>query len=98
MYNKHMRNRLPNLNKEEKEFWEKNKDFAVVYDKHQLAKLQDIPYDNVTTKGTMLWLYEHCGIQPHEFLAKRTDSYSYNPTIEIRFNGADILAIYRLAI
>jgi hypothetical protein len=98
MYNKYMRNRLPNLNKEEKEFWDKNKDFAVVYNKTQLAKLQDISYDKVTTKGTMSWLYEHCGIQPHEFLAKRVDSYSYDPTIEIRFNGADILAIYRLAI
>ena len=46
----------------------------------------------------MSWLYEYCGIQPHEFLLKKVDSYSYDPTVEIRFNGTDIMAIYRLAI
>jgi len=89
---------LPNLNSEERKFWEKNKEFAVVYTKKQLAKLQEINLDQVTTKGTMLWLYEHCGIQPHEFLIKKVDSYGYEPTLEIRFNGADVMAIYRLAI
>jgi len=93
-----MRYKLPNLNKEEKEFWEKNKDFRVSYTKTELAKLQKINRDQVTTNRTRSWLYEHCGIQPHEFLLKKVDSYSYDPTVEIRFNGADIMAIYRLAI
>ena len=34
----------------------------------------------------------------HEFLIKKVDSYGYDPTLEIRFNGADIMAIYKLAI
>ena len=93
-----MRYRLPNLNKEEKEFWEKNKDFAVVYTKTELAKLQKINRDQVTTNRTRSWLYEHCGIQPHEFLVKRINSYSYEPTIEIRFGGPDIMSIYKLSI
>jgi hypothetical protein len=93
-----MRYRLPNLNKEEKAFWEKNKDFAVVYTKTELAKLQKINSDQVRTNRTRAWLYEHCGIQPHEFLLKKVDSYGYDPKIEIRFNGTEIMAIYRLAI
>ena len=35
-----MRYRYPNLNKDEKIFWEKNKEFALVYTKKQLANLQ----------------------------------------------------------
>ena len=62
-----MRYRYPNLNKDEKIFWEKNKEFALVYTKKQLANLQDINIDQVTTKGTMLWLYEYCGIQHMSF-------------------------------
>jgi len=93
-----MRYRLPNLNKEEKVFWEKNKDFRFVYTKTQLANLQNIDREKVTTKRTMIWLYEYCGIQPHEFLLKKVDSYGHDPTVEIRFNGQDIMAIYKLAI
>ena len=93
-----MRSRLPNLNKEEKVFWEKNKDFRFVYTKTQLANLQNIDREKVTTKRTILWLYEYCGIQPHEFCLKKVDSYGHDPTVEIRFNGEDIMAIYKLAI
>ncbi len=93
-----MRYKLPNLNKEEKEFWEKNAEYSVVVSKSELAKMQKIHRDDVTTKGTMLWLWEYCGIQPHEFLVKRIDSYSYDPEIEIRFGGPEIMSIYRLAI
>jgi hypothetical protein len=99
MYNSYMRGGvLPNLNPEEKKFWEKNANYSVVVTKTQLAKLQDIHYDKVTTRGTMMWLWEYCGIQPHEFLVKRINSYSYEPTIEIRFGGPDIMSIYKLSI
>ena len=99
VYNKYMRRGvLPNLNSEERKFWEKNAEYSVVVTKSELAKLQKIHRDDVTTKGTMLWLWEYCGIQPNEFLVKRIDSYSYEPTIEIRFGGPEIMSIYRLAI
>lgn len=95
------RSSLPNLNREEKEFWDKYAEFNVILPKSELAKLQNIPYESVTTKGTWMWLYDYCGIQPNECLVKRINNGSHgygDPVIEIRFAGADIMSIYRLSI
>ena len=73
------------LNESEKEFWNLNESYSIIYSRDQLSRISGI--NNITTKRLFEWLWQEVGIQPGEYLIKRhNDSYRFNPDIEIRFS------------
>jgi len=81
-----MRSRGVSLNPEEREFWESNCAYSVIFTKNQLARFSGINYNSVSAKTIFDWIWQEVGIQPGEYLVKRLHhTYRYNPEIELRF-------------
>jgi hypothetical protein len=82
-----MRSRGVSLNSSEREFWEVNSAYSVIFTKNQLSRFSGIHYDRIGVKTIFEWIWREVGIQPGEYLVKRHhDSFKYNPEIELRFS------------
>ena len=82
-----MRSRGVSLNDAEREFWEVNSAYSVIFTKNQLSRFSGINYNSISVKTIFDWIWREVGIQPGEYLVKRHHhTYKYNPEIELRFS------------
>ena len=82
-----MRSRGVSLNDAEREFWDTNSAYSVIFTKNQLSRFSGIKYDSISVKTIFDWIWREVGIQPGEYLVKRHHhTYKYNPEIELRFS------------
>ena len=79
---------------EEKEFWERNKDYRYIASRHKIAKALGVPPRRISVKLLREYLYT-VGIKPNEFLIRRQPSLI--DIFEIRFDGPEVTAILELS-
>ena len=86
---------------EEEEFWAQYSDYSYKYMRKDLAVLLNVPAKRISLSLLREKFYT-VGIQPHEFLLRKTVRYPASYThmdweFEIRFAGPEVVSLLRLA-
>lgn len=86
---------------EEQQFWDQYAQYGYKYMRKDLAVLLNVPAKRIS-HSLLRELFYTVGIQPHEFLVRKTPRYptSYNHMdweFEIRFAGPEVVSVLRLS-
>lgn len=83
---------------EEQAFWEMYSEYSYKYMRLDLARMLDVPPKRISV-SLLRELFYTVGVQPNEFMIRRTSRYYTHRDweFEIRFAGPEVVSLLRLA-